>query len=77
MNFETLPRVYPEIEMWSAESGIWTFVIIQDGHDAPFTASVKISRSKPFQGERFDLGEFASFVGAEAACEKFKKERAQ
>jgi hypothetical protein len=77
MIFTAMPRVFPEMEVWGADSGIWTFIISRDGPDAPFIASAKLEGSKPFRGERHDLGEFASFVGAEAACEKFKKERAQ
>ena len=73
--FKSLPRVFPEMPLWGVEIGIWSFVISKDG-DEPYAASAKLAGSVPFQGTRYDLGEFDSFGEAEKACRKWARERA-
>lgn len=72
MEFRTMPRVYPEMAMWGAEAGLWTFVISRDGDD-PYLASVKNAGQKPFQGQRHDLGSFDTFSAAAEECERWLK----
>ena len=74
MIFEPMVRIYPEMEMWSAARGGFTFIISKDGDD-PFMVSAKRAPSKPFQGERWDLGAFDTFIQAALACELWSKAR--
>jgi hypothetical protein len=71
INFTTMPRIYPEMAMWAADSGNYTFVISCDGEDLDhkFIASVKRAGELPFQGQRTDLGAFDTFAEAKQACE--------
>jgi hypothetical protein len=63
-------RVFPEMAMWGASMGPFSFVISKDGDD-PYMASVKIAGSRPFEGTRHDLGEFTTFDRARHACQKW------
>lgn len=72
MKFETMPRIYPEMAMWGAMSGPYTFVISRDGDD-PFLASVKMQSARPFDHSRTDLGSFDRFEQAQQACEQWLK----
>lgn len=72
MTFEPIPCVYPEMAMWRAERGGFTFVVTKDGDD-PFMASAKTVGAKAFEGERHDFGGFNTFVEAAVACELWRK----
>ena len=76
MNFKPMRGVYPDMAMWGAEAGAYTFIISNDkrlGPDALFYVSAKFAGSKPFEGQRFDIGGFKTFFMARQACEEWHK----
>ena len=73
MMFKPVPRVFPDMPMWQAVEGTFTFVISRDdAYGGVFAASAKPAGAVPFDNKRLDLGEFTTFKDAVAACEKFK-----
>jgi hypothetical protein len=58
--------------MWGAAAGIYSFIITRDGDDQ-FLASAKLAGSRPFQGQRHDLGAYNTMTEAEQACEQWYK----
>ncbi len=71
MNFQPLPQLFPDQQLWGAQEGVFTFVISKD--EEGFTASVKVLRA-----QKHDLGGYCahrSLDDAKAACLKFLKEK--
>jgi hypothetical protein len=72
MTFESVVSVIPNMRLWGADRGLYTYIISFDDNDPHgFVASAKLAGSLPFQGTRHDLGTFETFTEAKAACEKF------
>jgi len=76
MKFVAVPSPFDDMQLFGAKHGLFTFVISHDS-GGMFSASVKAKGSKPFDGQRTDLGyrTFKSFDEAKAACEKFINDR--